>query len=194
MVFVNVRRMYFLLRNPLHAPGSLSDVAEYLSTSHDRDLSSMSMHAGLVCPLVETRTLVFLRKEYVATPGQLRKFREPEKPDFKAVPDAKLLFHFSALSHNAHAIHLDPAYARHQEGHKGLVVQGPLSVVLMLSAVRARLRSSLKRFSYRLLAPLYAGEELGVSLRHSVGKENTFRVFITSPDGRLAVKGTANVN
>jgi hydroxyacyl-ACP dehydratase HTD2-like protein with hotdog domain len=66
---------------------------------------------------------------------------------FPLKPDATLLFHFSALTYNAHAIHLDPDYCRNREGYKGLLVHGPLSMVLMLSALRgclARLQSQAK--------------------------------------------------
>ncbi|RMZ76023.1 hypothetical protein DV738_g5147, partial [Chaetothyriales sp. CBS 135597] len=42
-------------------------------------------------------------------------------------PDAALLFRFSALTLNAHAIHLDRQYTRQAYGLPDLVVHGPLT-------------------------------------------------------------------
>jgi 3-methylfumaryl-CoA hydratase len=39
--------------------------------------------------------------------------------------DEKVLFRFSALTFNAHRIHYDVDYCRHEEGYEGLVVHGP---------------------------------------------------------------------
>ena len=43
------------------------------------------------------------------------------------MPDAVLLFRYSALTFNGHRIHYDRAYAREDEGYPGLVVHGPLT-------------------------------------------------------------------
>merc|ERR1711964_810542 len=62
-------------------------------------------------------------------------------PDFSVslTPNAGLLFRFSALSFNAHRIHLDPHYTREVEGHRHLLVHGPLTLVLMLSVLRSQI-------------------------------------------------------
>lgn len=162
-------------------------------------------------------------------------------PDFifPVRPDPTLLFHFSALTYNAHAIHLDPDYARNVEGYKERLVHGPLTLTLSLAALRAcldKLQAQanpattpdgqsqrtpyVKSFTYRNLAPLYAGKELKVCLRISkkqeaednstplhmgksqvgasgggVGKTSgddiAWDVWIEGPDGGLAVKGRA---
>ena len=133
-------------------------------------------------------------------------------PDFtfSLKPDATLLFHFSALTYNAHAIHLDPDYARNREGYKGLLVHGPLTLVLMLSALRAALeqvktteaqalnslarpRSYIRSIDYRNLAPLYVDEEMRVCLRRTKqeGGELKWDVWVEGPDGGLAVKASA---
>jgi hydroxyacyl-ACP dehydratase HTD2-like protein with hotdog domain len=137
----------------------------------------------------------------------------PFPPDehFTLVPDEKLLFHFSALTFNAHAIHLDPLYARAREGHRGIVVHGPLSLTLMLTLLRARLERDsvgdtpwrLRSLDYRNVAPLYVDEKVKVCLRKSSQKTKSTRkeeeendvtrwdVWVEGPDGGLAVKGTA---
>ncbi|KAL2171042.1 hypothetical protein VTG60DRAFT_3890 [Thermothelomyces hinnuleus] len=128
---------------------------------------------------------------------------------FSLKPDATLLFHFSALTYNAHSIHLDPDYARNREGYKGLLVHGPLSLVLMLSALRACLAKLsprprtgahgqarpgyVKSLSYRNIAPLYVDEQITVCLRRtkSAADELGWDVWIEGPEGGLAVKGKA---
>ncbi|EAA33756.2 hypothetical protein GE21DRAFT_4153 [Neurospora crassa] len=70
-------------------------------------------------------------------PAPARIIRVPHQPDFsfKMTPDATLLFQFSALTFNAHAIHLDPLYAREVEGYQERLVHGPLTLVIMLRGV-----------------------------------------------------------
>lgn len=70
-------------------------------------------------------------------PAPARIIRVPHHPDFSftMTPDATLLFQFSALTFNAHAIHLDPLYAREVEGYKERLVHGPLTLVIMLRGV-----------------------------------------------------------
>ncbi|EGO57582.1 hypothetical protein NEUTE1DRAFT_129488 [Neurospora tetrasperma FGSC 2508] len=75
-------------------------------------------------------------------PAPARIIRVPHQPDFsfKMTPDATLLFQFSALTFNAHAIHLDPLYAREVEGYKERLVHGPLTLVIMLRGVEGFLK------------------------------------------------------
>ncbi|KAL1868431.1 hypothetical protein VTK73DRAFT_3670 [Phialemonium thermophilum] len=147
----------------------------------------------------EERRLVFLRdlRESDDSSGrgaarkESRVVKAPFEPDtsFTLRPDARLLFHFSALTFNAHAIHLDPLYARDHEGHRGLLVHGPLSLTLMLSLLRSRLdgevpstsssssssataagslprrRWHLLGLDYQNLAPLVVGEPMTVCVR-----------------------------
>ncbi|KAH6850099.1 HotDog domain-containing protein [Chaetomium sp. MPI-CAGE-AT-0009] len=136
----------------------------------------------------------------------------PATPEFtfSLRPDATLLFHFSALTYNAHSIHIDPDYARNREGYKGLLVHGPLTLVLMLSALRACLAKLsgqppadttredqampyVKSLSYRNLAPLYVDEEMKVCLRRTKTEADQLKwdVWIEGPEGGLAVKGSA---
>ncbi|MFJ3780089.1 hypothetical protein ACIPX0_51390 [Streptomyces sp. NPDC090075] len=76
-------------------------------------------------------------------------------------PDPALLFRFSALTANAHRIHYDTPYARHEEGYPGLVVHGPLLVLLMLELPRRHAPGAqLRSLSYRLRRPVFSGEHL----------------------------------
>lgn len=123
--------------------------------------------------------------------------REPDF-DVRITPTQSLLFRFSALTFNAHAIHLDPQYCREVEGHRNLLLHGPLSLVLMFSVLRSQLRPGemIKRFDYRNLAPLYANEELRVCVGKNKNKSidrhnNKYEVWIEGKEGGYAVKGSA---
>jgi len=70
-------------------------------------------------------------------------------------PTQVLLFRFSALTFNAHRIHYDLPYAMKEEGYPGLVVQGPLTAILLAELT---VRSSIRRinsFSFQGRAPLF---------------------------------------
>lgn len=171
----------------------------------------------------ETRTLVFMRERDVEKVDEPAKEKERDMTrlkrlkdkswvptySFSLTPDRKLLFQFSALTFNAHAIHLDRRYAQEVEGHKDLLVHGPLSLSLMLMAVRAQADKieaedgkhvELTELSYRNLAPLYVGEEMKVCVRireegelAEGGQRHNWDVWVEGPDGGFAVKGTAEI-
>ena len=68
--------------------------------------------------------------------------------------DERLLFRFSAVTFNAHRIHYDLDWVRH-EGYDGLVIHGPLQALLMGEVARRGGVSLVGReFAYRLTAPL----------------------------------------
>ncbi len=72
------------------------------------------------------------------------------------VPDAVLLFRYSALTFNGHRIHYDRPYATAVEAYPGLVVHGPLIATLLLDLLRRQLPDArLKRFRFRALSPLF---------------------------------------
>jgi hydroxyacyl-ACP dehydratase HTD2-like protein with hotdog domain len=81
------------------------------------------------------------------------------------------------------------------EGYRNLLVHGPLTVVLILSALRARLQKGemILKLDYRNLAPLYAEEEMMVCVRRDPEKTQNFDVWIEGKDGGYAVKGRATV-
>lgn len=104
-----------------------------------------------------------------------------------AIPSPKHLFFFSALTFNAHSIHIDPLYTRSVERHRGLLVHGPLTLALMLR----ELRGTAARITYRNFAPLYVGEPLRVCVREAEEEGRPWDVWVEGPDGGMAVKGTA---
>jgi 3-methylfumaryl-CoA hydratase len=75
------------------------------------------------------------------------------------------LFHFSALTFNAHRIHYDHPYVTGVEGYPGVVVHGPLIALLLLDAAVRRGRGAPALFSYRAVAPLFSGERFAIEGR-----------------------------
>lgn len=157
--------------------------------------------------VVERRNIVFLRersKEQAVKDMERARTKQMKPPTAEEgvkatfshdlVTDPKLLFRYSALTYNAHAIHLDPEYCREIEGHRGLLVHGPLSFTLSMTALRMFLqersqgREQIKSIEYRNLSPLYCGELLRVAgLEREQGK---WDLWAETPEGGVALKGT----
>ncbi|MCR3718332.1 MULTISPECIES: FAS1-like dehydratase domain-containing protein [Prauserella salsuginis group] len=78
---------------------------------------------------------------------------------WRLTPDTSpvALFRFSALTANAHRIHYDAPYARDVEGYPGLVVHGPLLVLLMLEAVGRADSRPVAEVRFRLRRPVFSG-------------------------------------
>jgi len=71
------------------------------------------------------------------------------------MPDARLLFRFSAVTVNAQRIHYDRPYAHDEEGYPGLVVHGPLTAMLLADLVRRNTSQRITRFTFRGVKPLF---------------------------------------
>jgi 3-methylfumaryl-CoA hydratase len=105
-------------------------------------------------------------------------------------PDPTLLFRFAALTFNAHRIHYDRTYATTVEGYPGLVVQGPLTAVLLLELVRCHARRPVTAFTFRARAPLF-----DLAPFRLVGTPVGDRVNLEAqgPDGSTALAATADL-
>lgn len=146
--------------------------------------------------IVEGRTLVFMRDRLIdALASKPRVVKPPADPQYshELTPTAGLLFRFSALSFNAHRIHLDKQYCKEVEGHRNLLVHGPLSLILMLDMLQGYLGTSSERIvrvEYKNLAPLYAEEPMTV--RGKEKRPGAYEVWIEGAEGGLAVKGAVH--
>lgn len=112
------------------------------------------------------------------------------------MPTKSLLFRFSALTFNAHSIHLDKGYTQNQEGYRNLLVHGPLTLTLLLRVLQHHLNPlnlGVGQVEYRNLAPLYVEEELTICGKPKSGS-GAWDVWIEGPDGGLAVRGTARAH
>jgi 3-methylfumaryl-CoA hydratase len=103
--------------------------------------------------------------------------------------DPVTLFRFSALTYNAHRIHYDRAYATGIEGYPGLVVHGPLLVVLLLDLLRAcKPEPPIKSLRFRAVRPTFDGAPFSLHGRHE-----SSRVTLWSADGDDYVGMSATV-
>ena len=90
----------------------------------------------------------------------------PGAPSRVVVPDAVMLFRYSALTGNGHRIHYDHPYVTGVEGYPGLVVHGPLQATLMAGlALEASPGRGLARFAFRGRRPCFDGRPLTVLAR-----------------------------
>jgi hydroxyacyl-ACP dehydratase HTD2-like protein with hotdog domain len=163
--------------------------------------------------LIEWRDLCFLRSDVSPlssfdTPRKALK--PPPNPSFifPLTPTPALLFRFSALTFNAHAIHIDPEYTRNVYGLPKLLVHGPLCLILMLESLNRTIRGTertwITEITYRNFRPVFVGEELRVCGKMKISDRRQGRsseiqdweIWIEIGDGEnaaLAVRGTASV-
>lgn len=113
------------------------------------------------------------------------------------IPSKSLLFRYSALTFNAHAIHLDRDYARNVEGYNDLLVHGPLTLTIMLSTFQklaATLGQAVSSIEYRNLAPLLVEHEMKIcAARKSNRSTGSWDIWVEDNNGGLAVKGTIKI-
>jgi 3-methylfumaryl-CoA hydratase len=117
----------------------------------------------------------------------------PEGAEFGRIvrPDPVLLFRFSALTFNGHRIHYDHPYVTKVEGYPGLIVHGPLLVILLLDLIRrVQPQLALADFTYRTFRPVFdtgpfkiAGKRAGDGLL----------VWAEDNEGALAMRAEAKI-
>jgi len=158
--------------------------------------------------MLERRNLVFMREapaplSSASDQQRTKKTRIMQPPGAGAdfthsfIPDSRLLFRYSALTWNAHAIHLDSQFVREVEGHCGLLVHGPLSFTLLVTTLRRHLamqepdikaqKEEVEFVEYRNLAPLYADQVMKLAGRRR--KDGKWEVWAEGPDGGVAIRG-----
>ncbi|MCA0421867.1 MAG: MaoC family dehydratase N-terminal domain-containing protein [Proteobacteria bacterium] len=106
-------------------------------------------------------------------------------------PDEAMVFRYSAVTFNAHRIHYDLAYATGVEGYPGVIVQGQLLATLMLRACEAHGSSKIRRFNFRGVQPVFAGETV-----HAEGQARAggYDLWIRDAAGVLRMTGNAEID
>ena len=86
-----------------------------------------------------------------------------------------MLFRYSAITFNGHRIHYDYPYSTQVEGYQDLIFHGPLQATLMLRASEKFKNTRAKSFSHKGIAPVYANENLHISIEQTQnGNVNCF--------------------
>jgi 3-methylfumaryl-CoA hydratase len=83
----------------------------------------------------------------------------------RVTPTTVLLFRYSAITYNAHRIHYDADYVRGVEGYSDLVVNGGLTLLLLLEAAIRNLGRTPRGVAVRNIRPLYCGNPITLAGR-----------------------------
>ena len=184
------------------SPVCVGDEIERVSTIKDINLKTGSS-GSLVFVMVQHEILVGERLAIVEEQNLVYRQRgSSNTPPAKAAPavalwsreitpDPVLLFRYSALTHNSHRIHYDRDYATDVEGYFGLVVQGPLTAILLLDLLLCEMPGvQLKSFEFRGIRPLL---DIGsISLQGRCDR-NTAQLWALDSSGALAMSATAEL-
>ncbi len=109
----------------------------------------------------------------------------------RVVPDAALLFRYSALIFNAHRIHYDHRFTVDEEGYPGLIVHGPLIASLLMDLCRREQPDRpLVRFDYRAVSPLFDTARFTVN---GTPTDDGATLWAADADGNLAMQAEAFV-
>ena len=119
----------------------------------------------------------------------------PQKSKWQrdVVPDAVLLFRYSALTFNGHRIHYDRSYVTEEEGYPGLVVHGPLIATLLVDLVRRNTDRKMQSFEFKALRPTFECADNRI-LRVSGEPQqdgNTIALSAQDHEGWLTMQATA---
>jgi 3-methylfumaryl-CoA hydratase len=108
----------------------------------------------------------------------------------EVVADPVMLFRYSALTFIGQRIHYDLDYCRKVEGYPGLVVHGPLQVILLLDLARRQDPRPVRRLEYRAHHPLFHFEPFTVNGNTASGAPQA-ALWTAGPDGNYAMAATA---
>jgi 3-methylfumaryl-CoA hydratase len=106
------------------------------------------------------------------------------------VADSVMLFRYSALTFIGQRIHYDLEYCRDVEGYPGLVVHGPLQVILLLDLARRHEPRAIGRLEYRALHPLFHFERFSLNGQPGAGGSRA-ELWTANPAGNYAMSATA---
>ncbi|KAL1761767.1 hypothetical protein FB107DRAFT_200460 [Schizophyllum commune] len=139
------------------------------------------------------------RRSHVFLPGAAPRGGAPKpvnnlpNPQFSLeyLPTATTLFRFSALTFNAHRIHLDKEYA-HEEGYSERLVHGPLTALMLLETMAYNYPSARPvYFEYRARNPLVVGK--ACTIHGAWHDKRTALLWCVNEDGVVGMTGSVVV-
>ena len=109
------------------------------------------------------------------------------------VPDAVLLFRYSALTFNGHRIHYDRQYVTEVEGYPGLIVHGPLIATLLVDLVRRHAPGAfIQTFNFKALRPTFDLHPFRLNGQPSADGKHV-RLWAQDHEGWLTMQGSAEL-
>src|SRR5262249_25161848 len=141
--------------------------------------------------LTEEQDIVY-REEVKPGSGGAAAVEPPPTPTWARalIPDAVMVFRYSAITFNAHRIHYDADYTREVEGHPALVVNGGLTTLLVLELARAKLGRPLATVATRNVKPLYVGRPVTVC---GTAAGDKAELWVLDDGGAVALKASAEL-
>ena len=136
----------------------------------------------------EQQTIVYRKATQTAAPLPANNAEQPQGWQIveQLVPNAQLLFRYSALTFNSHRIHYDLPYAQSQELYPGLIVHGPLMATLVLQL--AAKHGDVAKFSFRGMSPAYCDQSLYLTANFDQSAEPSSAELATiGGDGRTCL-------
>jgi 3-methylfumaryl-CoA hydratase len=182
-------------RKPIVIGDEIERLSEILSVQHKRGRSG-ELVLVTVRYVISGKTGVCVEEEQDVVYCEIPKSDSPPQPQAvlpedcdwrdRFLPDAVVLFRYSALMYNAHRIHYDYPFTTQVEGYRGLLVHGPLTALLLLDAAKRHLRRPPASFEYRGTAALFCDEPITLAGR-SNGVRDT-EVWAAGPGGTIAMR------
>ncbi|WP_374670088.1 MaoC family dehydratase N-terminal domain-containing protein [Ramlibacter sp.] len=109
------------------------------------------------------------------------------------LPDAVMLFRYSALTFNGHRIHYDRPYVTQEEGYPGLVVHGPLIATLLMDLVREHCTGrTVTGYQFRAVRPTFDGRPMRVNGTPAADGRSV-RLWAQDADGWLTMTAEATL-
>jgi len=102
--------------------------------------------------------------------------------------DPVLLFRYSALTFNSHRIHYDYPYVTEKEHYPGLIVHGPLQATWLIDFATEIRAAVPKRFAFRGLSPLFAGQNYSLGAREQNGE---LELWVQREEGGMTMRAEA---
>lgn len=198
------RRMWASGKADFHSPLRIGDSVRKVSTvksvSHKQGgtgnlvfvVVEHDIYSGDTLAISDTQNLVY-REDPDPNAPPPKPMAPPATAAFsrEVNPDPVLLFRFSALTFNGHRIHYDRDYAVNEEGYPGLVVQGPLSAILLLDLVRTELPGvEIEHYDYRAVRPLIDGNPFQIQGCRS---EDGLSLWVVDHEGAMTMQANAKL-
>jgi len=197
-------RMYAGGRIWFHQPLRVSEQITRKST-----IADVSFRQGRTGPLVfvkinheicnarglavsEDQDIVYRQKSTVDYPvPEYQQAPESEAWSREVSADAVTLFRFSALTFNSHRIHYDHPYTTGDEGYPGLIVHGPLLVILLLDLLHQHVPDAqLREFRFKAVKPIFASNPF-VLCGSNEGGDRVVHLWVRDSKGHLCLDASA---
>lgn len=183
---------------PLHIGDRVRKVSTVKSVSHKQGgtgnlvfvVVEHEIYSGATLAISDTQNLVYREDPDPNAPAP-KPMAPPTAFEFsrEVHPDPVLLFRFSALTFNGHRIHYDRDYAMNEEGYAGLVVQGPLSAMLLLDLLRTEIPdATIEHYDYRAVRPLLDGNPFQIQGARS---DDGVTLWVVDHEGAVTMQAKA---